>query len=110
MEDEFTTSAAFRGYFEESFWKNNRTIGNKPLTMKHVLPCFMSLVFGLILSTIIFILERSKKISVEPIESGAGTTPHATITDNRKPKPKPKNINDTIMVMAEILESLSKDE
>ena len=102
MEDEFTTSAAFRGYFEESFWKNNRTIGNKPLTMKHVLPCFMSLVFGLILSTIIFILERSKKISVEPIESGAGTTPRATITN--------KNVKDTIMVMAEIQESLSKDE
>ena len=105
MEDEITTSAAFRGHFEDSFWKKNRAIGNKTLTIKHVLPCFMSLVFGLILSTIIFILERSKKI-----ESGAGTTPHGTITDNRKPKPKPKNINDTIMVMAEILESLSKDE
>ena len=102
MEDEITTSAAFRGHFEETFWKNNHAIGNKPLTTRHVLPCFMTLVFGLILSTIIFILEQllcsnKKKTSVETNESGARTTPRATV-------------NDSTMVMAEIQESLSIDE
>ena len=98
MEDEITTSAAFRGHFEESFWKNNHAIGNKPLTTRHVLPCFVTLIFGLILSTIIFILEQllcsnKKKTSVETNESGASAT-----------------VNDNPMAMSEIQESHSIDE
>ena len=98
------TSTAFRGYFEEFFWKYSNTIGNKHLTMNHVLPCFMILVIGLILSTIIFILEWLLCLNKKKIrdESVAGNTTHAAITD--------RDINDTIMVKAEIQLSHSMDD
>ena len=115
MQKEITTSQAFRGHFEESFWTRRNVQGKKPLTIHHVLPSFMVLGFGLIPSIIIFILESLlcldiKKILVEPIpenhisdlESGTGTNPRATVMD--------EDNNDTIMVMAEIHETLSMEQ
>ena len=114
MENEITTSQAFRGHFEESFWTRRNVHGNRPLTVYHVLPSFMVLGFGLIPSIIIFILEsllclNKKKIIGEPIpenhisqqEYGTGTNPRATVMD--------EDNNDTIMAMAEIHESLSME-
>ena len=115
MENEITTSQAFRGHFEESFWTRRNVHGNKPLTIYHVLPSFMVLGFGLIPSIIIFILESLlcldiKKILVEPIlenhisdqESGTGTNPCATVMN--------EDNNGTIMAMAEVLESLGMEQ
>ena len=114
MENEITTAPAFRGYFEESFWTRSNLKGNKPLTIQHTLPSFMALGFGLIPSIIIFILEllpclNKKRIDVEPIpennvpdESGTRTSPRANVMDQDE--------NDTIMVMAEIEDSLTRNE
>ena len=72
-------SADFRGYFEESFWTDNHAMGIEVLTMKHVLPSLMALVFGLILSMIIFIVERlvlclkKEKVGVKTREHKIGT-------------------------------------
>ena len=100
MEVEVTNLPAFRGDFEESFWRNNHAIGNKCLTMKHVLPCLMLLVFGIIISILIFILEQLPCMNKKSfITIASETTPRATITD--------KDINHTSMVVAEIQESLN---
>ena len=112
MQNEITTSQAFHGHFEESFWTRRNVQENRPLTVHHVLPSFMVLSFGLIPSIITFILElwlclNKKKVLAEPIldncvpdkESGTGTNPRAT-EDNA----------DIFMVMAEINESLSMDQ
>ena len=86
MENEIMASADFRGYFEESFWTDNHAMGIEILTMKHVLPSLMALVFGLILSMIIFIVERlvlclkkkkKKKVGVKTREHKIGTSPLA---------------------------------
>ena len=115
MQNEITTSQAFRGHFEESFWTRRNVHGNKPLTIYHVLPSFMVLGFGLIPSIIIFILElwlclNEKKILVEHTlenhisdqESGTGTNPRATVMN--------EDNNGTIMAMAEVLESLGMEQ
>ena len=84
MENEIMASADFRGYFEESFWTDNHAMGIEVLTMKHVLPSLMALVFGLILSMIIFFVERlvlclkkKKKVGVKTREHKIGASPLA---------------------------------
>ena len=109
MENDITTSPAFRGHFEESFWtrRNAQAHGNKPLTIHHVLPSFMLLGLGLISSITIFLLEflpcfKKKIIHAEPIQE-THVPDESNVMDEDK--------NDTIMVtMAEIHESLSKNE
>ena len=57
MRRDITSSPDFRGYLEESFWKQKKIHGNKPINIYHVLPAFMALGFGLISSMISFTLE-----------------------------------------------------
>ena len=57
MENEITSSPAFRGHFEASFWTRRNVQGNKPLTIQHVLPSFMMFGFGLVSAIIVFIVE-----------------------------------------------------
>ena len=114
MENEIRTAPAFRGYFEESFWTRSNVKGNKPLTIQHTLPSFMALGLGLVPSIIIFILEllpclKKERIDVEPIpedivpdESGTRTSRRVNVMDQDK--------NDIIVVLAEIQDSLTRNE
>ena len=96
MRDEITISTAFQ---------YSHGVGNKPLTIKHVLPCFLMLVLGIVISMIIFFLEATKysfnkkKTSIKTIhvDSEARTT-LSGIT-------KHKDMNDTIMEMADVAET-----
>ena len=101
MEKDFTTSLAYRGHFEEAFWKYSGTMhSNKPLTLQHVLPSFMALGLGLILSIIVFMSEmllfpNAEIISAEP------TSPLTTVRANGN--------NDKIKFTTEIYEALRKE-
>ena len=57
MQNEITSSPAFRGHFEASFWTRKNVQGNKPLTIQHVLPSFMMYGFGILSSMIVLIVE-----------------------------------------------------
>ena len=102
MRDDITTSAAFRGRYE-FIWRKSRGVGNKPLTIKHILPCFMMLGLGIVISMIIFILEATRyslnksKTGVKTIDSETRATLRGIAND--------KDINDTIMKMADIAET-----
>ena len=118
MENEIKTSPNFRGYFEESFWKKKTEYGNKPLTMNNILPSLMLLGFGLIPSTLIFILElmhhwSRKRGSVEATSDNHALN-HKFITgsDQRAPlyDDDDDDISDTIKVVTIIHETPSIEE
>ena len=96
MEYEITTSPNFRGEFEEIFWANKQTLGNKPLTLKHVAPSFMILVFGVILSLIMFSVEIFLFVVKRKTSAESATDIPAAVAD--------ENIDNTIMEVEEIQE------
>ena len=121
MENDFTTSFAYRGHFQDAFWKYPKNVpSNKPLTFQHVLPSFMVLGLGLIVSIIMFMPEmmlchnkkkigpeQTPRINIQTVKLKRIATkepviyPHATV---RK--------KDTIQlqVVAEIHDALRREE
>ena len=103
MRGDISTSAAFRDRSEKFIWTTGRGVGIKPLTIKHVLPCFMVLGFCIVISMIILILEvtrytfNKRKTSDKTIDSETRATLRGIAND--------KDINDTIMKMADIAET-----
>ena len=102
MENEVITSPSLRSSFEDVFWAYKKTLGNKPLTLKHVAPSFMILVFGVILSLIIFGVEIFLFVVKRKTSAESATDIPAAVAD--------KNINNTIMKVEEIQEHHSMEE
>ena len=100
MEKDITTSPALRHHFEEAFWTKPNSMGNKPLTMKHVLPSSIILGFGLFLSIIVFSLEllylTKEKITANHISENNYCNQDPGITNNPDTTIKNDVNNDTI--------------
>ena len=96
MENEVITSPLLRKSFEEVFWANKVTRGNKPLTLKHVAPSFMILLFGVILSLIIFSVEIFLSVDKRKTSVQSATDIPAAVAG--------ENIDNTIMEVEEIQE------
>ena len=104
MENEVITSPPLRSSFEEALWANRQTLGNKPLTLKHVAPSFVILVSGVIISLIIFSVEcflflYERKTSVKPATDNRSS---ATVAD--------ENIDIIIIEVDEIKEHHNMEE
>ena len=96
MKNEILTSPPLGSSFEEVFWVNKITLGNKPLTLKHVAPSFMILLFGVILSLIIFSVEIFLFVVKRKTSAESATDIPAAVAD--------ANIANNIMEVEEIQE------
>ena len=96
------TSPLLRKSFAEAFWAKRETRGNKPLTLKHVAPSFMILLFGVILSLIIFSVEIFLSVDKRKTSVQSATDIPAAVAG--------ENIDNTIMEVEEIREHHSMEE
>ena len=102
MENEIITSPPLRSSFEDVFWAYKKTLGNKPLILKHVAPSFMILVFGVILSLISFSVEIFLFVVKRKTSAESATNIPAAVAD--------ENIDNTIMEVEEIQEHHRMEE
>ena len=101
MENEILISPPLGSSFEEVFWVNKQTLRNKPLTLKHVAPSFMILVFGVMISLITFCVECFLFMGKRKTSAESATDIPAAVAD--------ENIDNNIMEVEEIQEHHSME-